>query len=1002
MKTKKNFKFHYFFLILILASVFISVGSATWKLFGRDTIGTPKYDEGNKLAKYFDESYSVVYNGETQSTIPSFKEGNSGDKQLTDFDYKFTKYHTKTTATPKDAKKYTVAITPKDNSNTQPLYVTLTIEKRKVKLNKDTVEIDYTGTHPTVSTILNNQFVDAETYSDGKNGVCVPVYNTDYSVGSLSNGVVTKTDTIDIGSTYTGTINQSANSNFEIQGTNFIFKYKTVLWDSDSKYYTIEDALNIAKSGTLTVKANTSFAAVSVAQKVYTNNVTTSGQKAIANYSVKPDVKLLVPYDGATGEMKVDSGANNNRNITFGNASYKKIELTITSDVTLNNDRGYISIGGVISGAQGGHSGGVAGDYAQITLEDNAKIISTGNIDAYGFIVEKDANNGSYVEMNAGTLTLPFIVVEHRGGTQFVDMIGGGLKAGNPDLKTSPFNTFYTENVRTKLIVDSGANVDGHADLYAGDQDNQTNINLVGGNTENLIYLSAGAKLISKFNNSGVTDLEIKGNAKLNHLALTVDAKIITATLSTGKVHFPISYRYNVILSPYENGNFASFDTTDQKLKILPGASLTVNKNATLTVSELTVYDNQAIYDITDPAANYPKKSENATLIINGTLNGTSVAGNVQTKENGAIIQITNNTITTQELTKNTTLSSTEVVFRGHKSEYKTITNHLHGKLFDTQTDTTMSAGKYVYVSKDQCWISEGRTATITYNFVYRDDVGNIQPFTGQVSNPNLATYSAFEDVILMEASSDGWLFDSWYSDINCSTKIDMFNGLDKANGITLYGLFEKVAQDQIYTISFDTKYNDKTTDSGISIENVQKLITHLQDGGDFDIYNDVAIQQSITSKDYDITIPYYFEQWYLDENRTTPYTNEKAIEMYPQGGETIVLYAGWSQKNTLTVNVTAKGNNGSTFGKGDSVTISISISADKATTSITGDVTGAGGDSGLFKDHEGKASSQTFVAYLLKDQSYSVSFSSSGQVKSGEASGTMGTENITVTIDNL
>lgn len=985
MKTRKNFRFHYFFLIILFASLLISVGSATWVLFGHNDIGSPVYDSGNLLAEYFDESYSVVYNGETQSTIPSFKEGNPGDKQLTDFNYKFTKYHTKTTATPKDANKYTVAITPKDNSNTQPLYVTLTIEKRKVKLNKDTVEIDYTGTHPTISTILNNYFVDAETYSDGKNGVCVPEYTTDYSISNLTNGVEQhKTNTIDVGSTYTGTINQNANSNFEIQGTNFVLKYKTVQWDSDNKYYTIEDALNIATSGTLTVKANTSFAGVSVAKKEYDATGET------ATYTINPNTELLLPYDGTNGHA-YDS------NLTASSFNNNlKLELIIAPNITLNNNNGTITIGGVTTGAQGGYSGGTAGDYAQITMDSNSKIISTGNIISWGFIVEKNANNGSQVEIKSGMIKLPFIVYEHRGGTQFVDMVGGAGKADNPELYTSPFNVFYMENVRVKLIVDSGANVEGHANLHTStpNQDNTTDINIVGTSDKSLINLSPGTKMVVKCVN-GISDLEIIGSAVVNHLSITLSVLSKTVTLTTEQVHFPISYRYNVTLSPYENRP-SVVTATAQKLKLLPSSTLTVSKNVTFEVDELVVYDKSSLSDLDDPGIiPYPKKDTDAYLIVNGTITGNSIAGKVQTseKESGAVLRTTKgNSITTQELKVKNTLSSVDTLLgKGHTSQYKEITQVLIGPIYDSGVVSNLSVG--MYVSKDGMWDTADQTFNVSYKYMLKSDNG-VNKLIGQdINNTNVTQYNLQETYPLNNLELSGYTFLGWYSDEKCETKIDQLVGAQFYGDITLYGLFELKKVDSLYI-----QY--KITKEGYDSSKYSPLTLSIDS---IDAYNPFE-DKWLTQDDYNIYVEQYFGGWTIvvSGQEIGTYSDVESLrtalksEQVP-GGSEVTLRTKYSQKIKLTFTVTATGEK--KIGGGSDKHASAEIIIDKSKeTEQRKSLSATGKGAGLLESVGKETFSEEM--WLRPGQTYDVTITE-GKISSGSQSGTAESTDINITVSN-
>ncbi len=470
----------------------------------------------------------------------------------------------------------------------------------------------------------------------------------------------------------------------ESSSINIILKHKTV--DVGGTLYTIEDAL--ATGGNATVKADTSFAGKDVANQVgYTSS----------NYTVSSGETLLLPYDGNDG-LNTTTSADTS---AFG-TNAKKVELKIGEGITLTNN-GTLNIGGITTGRQGGQSGCTAGDHAQITLGKNAIINSYGNINAYGFIAEADDNNGSEVIVNTGTLLMPFIVVEHRGGTAFANMVSkGAFQYDSKNLKTSPFNRFYMENVHPQLTVLSGAILKGHANLFANDHDNTTDINLVG-TSGYLINLSQNTKLVAKYNvNAKIMSVEIKGSATLNALELSL-TNPVSITLSTKTVHFPISWHFNITLSSYEDGNPSTVTATEQKLKLLPSAKFTVGKNVTLIADELVVYDEKAI-DFVDPTKSYDPSTDNvkknipATLIINGTLQANKLAGHVQTEIDNAHLVISNgNTIATKEITA---IGGTTGLGLGDQSKYKDISHTLNGAVYNDGNISQQNLNVGTYISK--------------------------------------------------------------------------------------------------------------------------------------------------------------------------------------------------------------------------------------------------------------------------------------------------------------
>lgn len=809
------------------------------------------------------------------------------------------------------------AIYTDPNGNYLDYTVIITFTTRKEKIT-----IEYGG--DPFETIFDNEFKSADILSkftvQGEGRTITNSDELQWITASLSG------HNLKLGSTYlaTATVSVSENKYYALDGggnditeSNVVVKVKSV--QIGENWYTIEDALNVAKNGTITVKYNTSFAEKSVA--------TVAGYIGNQYYTIKEGVTLFLPYDvnkntergvgSATGTSETTPGllgtinGSNKYNSARGDEKLCDLKLILPNGIAIQNE-GTINIGGITSGGGGGGApaGQTASGYAKIVLGNSSSITSKGIMNVFGFIEESSLNNGSKVTLVGGSLTMPFVVVEHRGGGAFLTMIGGVSSAlqSNPskNLKTSPFNRFYMENVHPILTISGDASLIGHANLYANDKDNVTNINVIGSNKGNLIQLDGASKVIAKYNTSTcVTDLEIKGNATLNALSLKIEAGEkfgikISAELNTEYVYFPISWYYNITLSKYEDGRASIVTTTSQKIKLLPGATLTVSSGVTLRASEIVVYNNSSIADIDDPEGSYEKKDVPAVLIVNGTLTADSLAGEVQTNQDGAIITFTNNTITTTEVKSHSGSGLSATV------EYKeNIIHTLCGKMFGSDEICNMAVG--TYYSKNGEWISENQQFTVQYKFRLDNGDGTFSDIDiDSVVNPNSATY-AWKGLVLQEPTSEGLIFIGWYLDANgVGDKITSINGDDNFGGVTVYGIFKEVKQDQLYTIEFNTSYNDNT-DSGLSIDSKSIPVDNIDD---FLPDADATINEIITAKDYDVTIARYFDNWYLDKDRTIPYSAETVKQMY-SGGETVTLYAGWKNKVKLTVQVEASGKDG-------------------------------------------------------------------------------------------
>lgn len=669
-----------------------------------------------------------------------------------------------------------------------------------------------------------------------------------------------------------------------------LFKLKSV--EAVGAYFTIEDALNIATSGTITVKYDTSFAESIVAEKAGYSGISTY-------YTVRTGVTLLLPYDGASG---VNTTNRSYSSSSFGNSDLRKIELTLPSKISITNN-GTITIGGITTGGNGGsaNAGATTGDYAQVTLGADAKIESYGNINVYGYIVEESYNNGAEVNMHSGTLLMPFIVVDHRGGSVFYGIY--------KDMKGSPFNRFFMHNVTPQLTIYSTASLIGYANLYANNQDNVTQIALVGSGSANLIQLANGAKLISKLtaekfatsNAQSPTNLNIYGNMTLNNLALKVDTGVGAVSLSTEKVLFPISWYWNITLNPYENGNTAIVDATNQDIKIMQGSSLTISKGVTVNAGKIAVYYGSYTNNNTVGSGPYDAGKGDGILKVNGTLNVEYLGGAVQSDENLAMLKVS----------KSVSVTSYEPKSKSGSSFLTSV--EWDDPIFDLQLNGVESPTQstYYYDGDNEIWVAEDTTFNVSYQYMYRDGAGELHligaPDLINDNSGNPVEIAPKDGIIWLYSNdvvynSEEYTFTGWYADVDCKVSVYSINGLEMRN-ITIYGLFEQV---NVYNFTFDTNYNtlDESNtvheggSSGITVNDSPVTQARLNDEGFFP-------GSQIMAQDNDISMSRYFVGWYLNHNgQWYPYSAENVVQLYGElvdGDIEVKLYAVWANKIKVT-----------------------------------------------------------------------------------------------------
>ena len=484
----------------------------------------------------------------------------------------------------------------------------------------------------------------------------------------------------------------------------------SVCYSGSTYYGSVENALEKVTSGTITVIPNTSRN-VSIAKDAIINS----------------GVTLSLPYLSTSGSHAVNSSGKATLHLDAGSsetdkanavASISNLNLTtrvvIKNGVTLTNN-GTLMIAGETSGGRGGSglAGHTARNFAEIEMEPNAKIISTGTIHCFGFIDVSDLNDvSSQVLIQSGTLYMPFVIADFRGGTFMKEAYS------NSSNKVTPFNQFELRNIISTLRINQGAILIGHGNLYAqtiesyiggllgGDSKSDNNyaeVKLIGNDQNYLIQLTSGGYVEGKYNpiresvdnnnqwTDGINNLNFYGGAKTNSLKM----KVVSVTLDTSTVAFPLSWRFKIGLN---NGSYSIGNT----FKMMPGAEITIQKGATLTVDTLNIYsaDWVDVMPIGGDACKYKANAGAPKLIVRGTLiSNVAIGGIVYSDTNDAVVQINGETsVTTREMDR-TEVVTTTGWFGSTKEETKYISEPVTNSTLclksATNIDEAISTGTF-------------------------------------------------------------------------------------------------------------------------------------------------------------------------------------------------------------------------------------------------------------------------------------------------------------------
>lgn len=367
------------------------------------------------------------------------------------------------------------------------------------------------------------------------------------------------------------------------------------------KWYTVEEA--IATGGAITLAGN-----AFISQDVTIKNGTT----------------LTLPSGDGTGDSATTIG---NAEKAYGagqgnyvdtNASFVNLTLTVNNGTTVDVS-GNVLILGLLGRAGAGLSGHTSGKHSQIVNNGTITLNSGSNLDVRGYI----KGNGTINAESGANVYSPFVVHDFRGGTNTVTVFRKE--------KISPFVQYEMPNIQCEQFFRSGATHTGYFDLYAGSQHNYCSKPIIA--TKGMIQLTSG--YVHKTYNNQRTSLTIAGNANLGSLSLTITMKI-NVTVNMSDVTFAIPWMYDIRIG---DGTTATTLNAPYDYKILPGASITVEKNATLTTSKsIIVYS--SFTDTPFGGSVYPEKSA-ATFVVNGTYNiNGSFGGNIQSTQAGAKVVV--------------------------------------------------------------------------------------------------------------------------------------------------------------------------------------------------------------------------------------------------------------------------------------------------------------------------------------------------------------------------
>lgn len=410
------------------------------------------------------------------------------------------------------------------------------------------------------------------------------------------------------GGVYTLAVSITETANYKAEVINPTLKVKAA--EVNGVKYTVEDA--VAQGTTATLFGNAFIA----------NDLT-----------IPSGTTLILPSDNDSNDAMpknltslYGSGATS---FVDNNSAYIKIVLTILDSTTVTV-QGKILVRGLLGAAGGILEGHTSGSHSQLINNGTINFNKDSILVARGYIKGTGTAN-----FNSGsTVYSPFVVLDFRGGTNTTTV----FRKGN----IAPFSQYEMPNIQCVQYYRYGAKHTAYVDLYASKKHNSDSVTAIG--TGGIIEVKDNGSYVKKTYSNRKSTLSIIGNAIIGDLSLSVSG----ITVKMSDVQFPIPWTYDINIG---DGITTSSLTAAYDYKVLTGANIVVNSNATLTTNK-SVIIYSTFTDTEFGGAVYPNKPA-ASFVVNGTYNiNGSFGGNIQSNSANAKVVVSSSstlTVTSKE-----------------------------------------------------------------------------------------------------------------------------------------------------------------------------------------------------------------------------------------------------------------------------------------------------------------------------------------------------------------
>lgn len=510
-----------------------------------------------------------------------------------------------------------------DNYNDLVTNVTLTLQQATVTLAQNLFEFNFDGaSHEIGTTVKYNNIEVTEPYT------------LTFEKNMFSDAGTHKT---------TATLTAD---NFALSNNVVYVKVKGV--KVGNNYYTIEDALDVAKSGqTIFVLNDTAFATQEIAGVLYND---------VKFRTVETGVTLLLPFNenDTVGHIGAGDEKSDNYKATAALTGTAKLYRTLVIPEGIE----VIVNGKLIVGAQTGTTAagdtpqnGIRGNYCEIRL-DGTITLDSATLEVYGYI----KGNGEIAANNTTVIENLYLTGWLGGSASAGRYIGDGKLLTNyalsPNIKNPvqfPFSHYELRSVQLSITLHKGSKHQGYAKIATGNslgglitaQINEAWLTFVSSDSNESSGLvrmkSSDAKVVKTFKGDRI-GIETYGSVEDGYTAVSVKVATVTLSMASEKVFFPICGKTDIVI---KSGTF----TQKYKYKLMPGSTLTIENGATLNQNGSIVVYTGDFKDVSDKY--YPSGLGDAIFTVDGTMNvNGSFGGKVLSTTAGKVVVGANATIT--------------------------------------------------------------------------------------------------------------------------------------------------------------------------------------------------------------------------------------------------------------------------------------------------------------------------------------------------------------------